>query len=170
MTELNRYYARCKRFEQNRLFQSNRRCLFEEIEGGQQQELILCAKKWLTNMERQLTNLPKPKERQNSFIHSETEVFFLKAKWKRSCSDGIQDSWLKNFTQLHERIVAQIDDYLQQGRTPAWMTSVERTLLLLKDRLKLYLTSHFRPIFCLSLIWKLMTGVITYITIRKLNI
>ena len=42
---------------------------------------------------------------------------------------------------------------------PSWLTR-ERTSLLQKDNSKDNLASNYRPITCLPLMWKLLTGVI----------
>ena len=43
---------------------------------------------------------------------------------------------------------------------PSWLTR-GRTLLLQKDKSKGNVASNYRPITCLPLMWKLLTGVIT---------
>ena len=42
---------------------------------------------------------------------------------------------------------------------PSWLTR-GRTSLLQKDKSKVNVASNYRPITCLSLMWKLLTGVI----------
>ena len=48
---------------------------------------------------------------------------------------------------------------LKNGNVPMWMTK-GRTILMQKDREKSKTTSNYRPITCLPLVWKLLTGVI----------
>ena len=52
-----------------------------------------------------------------------------------------------------------MQECLGSGLVPSWLTR-ERTSLLQKDKGKGNLTSNYRPITFLSLMWKLFTGVI----------
>ena len=67
--------------------------------------------------------------------------------------------WLKNFSRLHERIKLQLKECLDSGFVLSWLTR-GRTSLLQKDKSKGNVASNYRPITCLSLIWKLLTGAI----------
>ena len=53
----------------------------------------------------------------------------------------------------------QLRECLDIGFVPSWSTR-ERTSLLEKDKSKGNIASNYRPITCLSLMWKLLTGVI----------
>ena len=79
--------------------------------------------------------------------------------WKSPGPDLVQGFWLKNFSSLHERISLQLKECLDSGFVPSWLTT-GRTSLLQKDNSKGNLASNYRPITCLLLIWKLLTGVI----------
>jgi hypothetical protein len=79
--------------------------------------------------------------------------------WKSSGPDGVHGYWIKNFANLHERISEQLNGCLEMGVVPEWMTK-GRTCLILKDRSKGGLVSNDRPITCLPLMWKLLTGII----------
>ena len=48
---------------------------------------------------------------------------------------------------------------LDSGFVPSWLTRA-RTSLLQKDKSKGNLANNYRPITCLPLLWKLLTGVI----------
>ncbi|CAB4011203.1 Hypothetical predicted protein [Paramuricea clavata] len=76
--------------------------------------------------------------------------------WKSSGPDGVHGYWIKNFANLHERISEQLKCCLEIGVVPEWMTKGQ-TCLILKDR---GLVSIYRPITCLSQMWKLLTGII----------
>ena len=54
----------------------------------------------------------------------------------------------------------QLKECLDSGFVPSWLTRV-RTLFLQKDKSKGNVASNYRPTTCLSLMWKLLTGVIT---------
>ena len=53
----------------------------------------------------------------------------------------------------------QLKKCLDSGFVPSWLTR-GRTLLLQKDKSKGNVASNYRPITCLPLMWKLLTGVI----------
>ena len=53
----------------------------------------------------------------------------------------------------------QLKECLDSGFVPSWLTR-GRTSLLQKDKSKGNVASNYRPITCLPLMWKLLTGVI----------
>ena len=73
--------------------------------------------------------------------------------------DLVQGFWLNNFSNLHERVRLQLKECLDSGFVPSWLTR-GRTSLLQKDKSKGNVASNYRPITCLPLMWKLLTGVI----------
>ena len=79
--------------------------------------------------------------------------------WKSPGTDLVQGFWFKNFSSLHERVRLQLQECLDSGFVPCWM-SIGRTSLLWKDNSKGNVASNYRPITCLPLMWKLLTGVI----------
>ena len=79
--------------------------------------------------------------------------------WKSPGPDLVQGLWLKNFSSLHESVRLQLKECLDSGFVPSWLTR-GRTSLLQKDKSKGNAASNYRPITCLPLIWKLLTGVI----------
>ena len=81
------------------------------------------------------------------------------ANWKSACSDLVQGFWLKNFSSLHERVRLQLKDCLDSGFVPSCLTR-GRTSLLQKGKSKDNVASNYRPITCLPLMWKLLTGLI----------
>ena len=94
-----------------------------------------------------------------------TEMVIAKVKkipnWKAPGPDGVQGFWLKNLTSLHERIANQINDMINNGEEiPTWLTQ-GRTALCQKDPQRGSAVNNFRPISCLPLMWKLMTGIIS---------
>ena len=80
--------------------------------------------------------------------------------WKSSGPDLVQGFWLKNYSSLHERLRLQLKECLDSGSpSSSWLTR-GRTSLLQEDKSKGNVLSNYRPITCLPLMWKLMTGVI----------
>ena len=55
--------------------------------------------------------------------------------------------------------MVQLNRCLNDGYVPIWMTK-GRTTLIMKDKSKGNVASNYRPITCLPLIWKLLTGII----------
>ena len=186
--KLQRYDSRDLQLRQNKLFQSNQKRLFEEIEGKARQEAVVPDAEeskefwsgiwdvpvehnknaeWLKKLENHTRDVPKQ-------LNVKLEINSLKQKlkkmpnWKGPGPDGVQGYWLKNFTYLHERITFQLDECLQQGNVPDWMTT-GRTLLCLKDPKQGSLVSNFRPMTCLPLMWKLLTGVLAEELYRHLD-
>ena len=80
--------------------------------------------------------------------------------WKSPGLDLVQRFWLKNFSSLHERVTLQLKkECLGSGFVPSWLTR-GRTSLLHKDKSKGNVTSNYRPINSLPLMWKLLASVI----------
>ena len=71
----------------------------------------------------------------------------------------VQGFWLKSFSSLHEKVRLQLKECLDSRFVASWLTR-GRTSLLQKDRSRGNVASSYRPITCLPLMWKLLTGVI----------
>ena len=65
---------------------------------------------------------------------------------------------LKKLSAIHERIAYNLQACVDGGNVPEWMT-VGRTVLIMKDETKGTVASNYRPIACLPLMWKLLTGI-----------
>ena len=78
--------------------------------------------------------------------------------WKAPGPNGVEGFWLKNFISLHKNLVWHLNACLE-GETSRWMTKW-RTVLILKEKSKQNEASNYRPITCLPLTWKLLTGII----------
>ena len=75
--------------------------------------------------------------------------------WKAPGPDGV-----KKLTALHERMVRHMNDLINNRVTiPVWMTT-GRTVLCQKDQERCTAVDNYRPISCLQLVWKRMTGII----------
>ena len=60
---------------------------------------------------------------------------------------------------MHEKVRLQLKECLDSGFVPSWLTR-GRTSLLQKDKNKDNVAGNYRPITCLALMWKLLTGVV----------
>ena len=79
--------------------------------------------------------------------------------WKSPGPDLVHGFWLKKCSSLHKRVRLQLKECLDSRFVPSWLTR-GRTSLLQKDKSKGNVVSNYRPITCLPLMWKLLTGVI----------
>ena len=177
--KIKRYQNRIKQFQQNQNFKNNEGKFYKTIDskGDNKTEIpdpenarefwssIWSNPKehnkdaeWLSNVKRELEVTEKQK---NIIITTDDMKKFLKrtSNWKAPGPDGVQGFWLKNFTSLHDRIIIELNNLLQQGEVPLWMTK-GRTVLIQKDIGKGKVPSNYRPITCLPLMWKLLTGII----------
>ena len=72
--------------------------------------------------------------------------------WKSPGPDLVQGFWLKSFSSLNGRVRSKLKEYLDSGFVPNWLTK-GRAALLQKDKSKGNITSNYRPITCLLLMW-----------------
>ena len=80
--------------------------------------------------------------------------------WKKPGLDGVQGYWIKKLTALHERMADHMNNLINNRVTiPVEMTT-GRTVLCQKNQERSSAVDNFRPISCLPIAWKLMTGII----------
>ena len=79
--------------------------------------------------------------------------------WRVHGPDFVQGFWLKNSKSIQEGLRRSLQKCLENGNMPMWMTK-GRTILMKNGKEKGKATSNYRPITCLPLVWKLLTGVI----------
>ena len=100
---------------------------------------------------------------QEDTIITEDDVRQMSKKmsnWKAAGPDGVQGFWIKKLTNCHKRISEQFGVLVNgQEDIPEWLTT-GRTVLCLKDRSKGNAVDNYRPISCLPLMWKLLTGIL----------
>ena len=100
-----------------------------------------------------------PSEKQNTVNITKDDVKRkLKSMpdWKGAGPDKIQGFWLKSFTALHGVLAAALNECIEAG----WLVE-GRTILVMKDSKNGTEVGNYRPIACLNLIWKLLTGIIS---------
>ena len=104
-----------------------------------------------------------PSEKQNTVKITQDDVKReLKSlpDWKGAGPDKIQSFWLKSFTAPHEVLATVLNECLEVGDVPGWLVE-GRTILVMKDSKKDTEVGNYKPIVCLSLIWKILTGIIS---------
>ena len=178
--KIKRYEQRNTQYRQNRMFMSNQRRLFDEIEGTNYQNDITpdaeetrefwsgiggksvnhsSDAEWLKKLK---DDLPENAQQHDIKVTKENVTKQTKklANWKSPGPDGLQGYWLKNLSSLRERIATQLDECLQMNNVPEWMTK-GKTVLIIKDKEQGAAVTNFRPITCLPLMWKVLTGVLS---------
>ena len=80
------------------------------------------------------------------------------ANWKAAGPDLVQGYWFKKLPGLHARLQLHLQDCVNLGNVPEW-TAKGRTVLIQKDAMKGTQANNYRPITCLPIMWKLLTGV-----------
>ena len=176
--KLERYHNRTKQYSQNRLFESNKERLLNELEGAQSESVISDAEQswrfWSDIWDQAVThreNTDCLKRVENELgkltvqdgIHIEIKKVRKQIRkmpnWKSLESDCVQGYWIKNLSNLHNSKALQLDWCLQENNLPKRMVT-GKTLLCIKEIQKGNFASIFRPVTCLLLIWKLLTGIL----------
>ena len=180
--KVKRFTDRVKGYHQNSLFANNQSALYRELNGEskesdanstpnaeeskrfwsgiwEHQEEHNREAPWLKRVEQELQR--KAPKQNNWEI---TKEILMKAmgkikNWKVAGPDAVHGCWIKNITALHVGIAYHLNECLQLGATPAWMTK-GRTVLIQKDKSRGNIASNYRPITCLPLMWKLLTSMV----------
>ena len=163
---------------QNNLFQNNQRQLYKELGGaaGNTNEVPDAAdsKKfwegiwsvetehdkdavWLDDIKKKMRNI----EDMEDIVISAEDVLYVIRKmtnWKAPGPDGVRGFWFKKLTSLHGPLTHALQECVANGVVPDWLTK-GRTVLIQKDKSKGKAVSNYRPIACLPLMWKLLTGI-----------
>ena len=80
------------------------------------------------------------------------------SNWKAPGLDQVRGFWFKKLTSLHVALTFALKECVSRGEVPGWMVK-GRTVLIQKDPAKGRAASNYRPIACLPLMWKLLTGI-----------
>ena len=178
---IRRYDKRCKRFRDNNLFQVNQKKFYANLketnhtDKQDDPDKQACVDFWRgiwsksVQHNREAEWLRRVKEElEDVTIQPMIEITNEKVKaklsrianWKTPGPDGVQGYWLKNMKCLHGRISHQLNSCVScKTEVPKWMTT-GRTYLIQKDPKKGSAASNYRPITCLPIMWKLLTGII----------
>ena len=179
-SKIKRYTSRITQYQQNRLFQNNQNRFYQELNGeGQLREEDVPDQRearsfwseiwskevvhnkdaeWLEDFRQEMNNMP---QQQRIEITMEKIQMMVKKipNWKAPGPDMVQGYWFKNFTSMHIRLKDHYIDCVQNGQIPTWMTK-GRTILIQKDKAKGNTSSNYRPITCLPIVWKILTGIL----------
>ena len=178
--KVQRYLKKSVQFHQNTLFKNNQSALYKELNGQAAHDRNNPAPdaqeanafwsgiwsvpgqhdvgaKWLGQVRQKLSRVPM----QGKVV---VDVGKVKAgvrrltNWKAPGPDGVMGFWFKKLTALHRAIAVGLEGCLQSGKVPDWMVK-GRTVLIQKDSAKGTVAGNYRPIACLPLMWKLLTGI-----------
>lgn len=175
--KVRRYSERNEQYHQNRLFTTNQKQFFRNLEGGVEENTAPDADEardfwngiwgesvshnteaeWIRSVREELANVPQQEPISIKCEDVKGQIRKL-PNWKAPGIDGIQGYWLKKFKGLHEKIGLHLDVCLQSGVVPSWMVE-GKTTLVMKDKTKGNVAGNYRPIACLNLLWKVFTGV-----------
>ena len=177
--KIQRYTNRNKGCQQSKLFQTNQKRLLNQLRGekAQQEKPETEPSKRLwggiwgnpVTHNKQAAWLQEIKEKENERIRqrfpeitTSTVRNQLKriSNWKAPGPDEVHGYWLKNFRVLHQRMAEQLQHCINNHQAPEWM-STGRTALVQKDKSKGNVANNYRPITCLPVMWKLLTGIIS---------
>ena len=163
---------------QNNLFKSNQRQLFKELGGSgknnnpppdPEDAKRFWSDIWsqASDFNREATWLPGVEDKLKEIRQQEDLVILLEdvqgivkkmTNWKAPGPDGVRGFWFKKFTSLHPCLCKTLNSCLTTGNVPDWMVT-SRTVLIQKDPSKGNGAGNYRPIACLPLLWKLLTGI-----------
>ena len=177
--KVRRYQGRVDSYRQIRLFENNQRQFYRELNQEKEscdddQRVAEESKQFWGNILSQSADHKKDakclqdlrsevnvkkQEQIDVTTGSLKKILGRMPNWKSPGPDLVQGFWLKNFSSLQERVRLQLKECVDSGFVPSWLTR-GRTSLLQKDKSKGNIASNYRPITCLPLMWKLLTGVI----------
>ena len=173
-----RYKERQRQHHQNNLFSTDQKKLYNELNGKEQTNESpepreatefwqgIWSKtgkhkqdaEWVGRVKRELRNVQKMENRKISTKDVKIGIRKM-AKWKAPGPDGIVGFWFTRMTNLHDRLAIHLQECIEQGKVPEWMT-LGRTVLIQKDIRKGRVAGNYRPITCLPLMWKLLSGIL----------
>jgi hypothetical protein len=178
--KLKRYEQRVRQYQQNKLFKIDQKKVYQELNGiferGEKivpdasESVAFWGEIWSKeknhNMEAGWLKDMKLKVNYEKQLDVSIDVQMIKSQckripnWKTAGLDGVQGFWIKRLSSCHERIAEQLNEIVSGDvELPEWMTC-GRTFLCLKDPARGSMVDNFRPITCLPLMWKLLTGMI----------
>ena len=177
-TMIKRYKERQLQHHQNNLFSTDQKQLYNELNGNEQTNETpqpseatefwkgIWSKEgkhkqdaeWIGRVKRELRNVQKMEN--IKITTKDVKIGMRKmSKWKAPGPDGIVGFWFTRMTNLYDRIAIHLQECIEMGNVPEWMT-LGRTVLIQKDIRKGRVANNYRPITCLPLMWKLLTGII----------
>ena len=177
-TKIKRYLERNIQFHQNNLFRNNQSNLYKELNGTEKGDNPAPDAAEATQFWSNIWSVPNEHKRDAEWLRKvkrrlsgtqqQEDVSVSAADvlagvrrmpcWKAPGPEGVRGFWFKKFTNLHQSIARRLQECLDSGNVPEWMVK-GRTVLIQKDPAKGNVASNYRPLACLPLMWKLLTGI-----------
>ena len=182
--KIQRFKKRCDRYRDGQLFRNNQRQFYRNLSSETSTDLSDTSEdqvkdikdfwqniwgteavhntdaSWIPHVKDQLNS---QSEDQSPFAISDENLrarVKKMANWSSPGNDGLHAFWLKHLSSTHSRIAIQLQECITLASVPVWMTT-GKTFLLVKDPDKGMLPGNFRPITCLPIMWKLLTGLLS---------
>ena len=177
--KVQKFLERKVQFHQNNLFKNNQSGLYDELNGSADRgnNQAPDAKEaesfwksiwsvpgshdeeaeWLSRVRRKWGRVDKQADLMID-VESVRDGVRRLSNWKAPGPDGVVGFWFKKLTAVHHVMAEKLQLCLLSGRVPYWMVK-GRTVLIQKDPAKGTVASNYRPIACLPIMWKLMTGI-----------
>ncbi|CAH2105270.1 unnamed protein product [Euphydryas editha] len=115
---------------------------------------------WIDEVSRTVENAPEMR-----FEHIPVETFknILKRmhNWKAPGSDNLHAYWYKKFTRTHPHIHNHLNTFIQSPDTMPTFITQGITYMLPKDNHDTQNPAKYRPITCLQIFYKILTGCIS---------
>ncbi|CAH2108322.1 unnamed protein product [Euphydryas editha] len=115
---------------------------------------------WIDEVSRTVENAPEMR-----FEHIPVETFknILKRmhNWKAPGSDNLNAYWYKKFTRTHPHIHNHLNTFIQSPDTMPTFITQGITYMLPKDNHDTQNPAKYRPITCLQIFYKILTGCIS---------
>ena len=114
---------------------------------------------WLEKLKKEHNTKITPQE---NIIITEQDLKYKTRQmknWRAPGPDMLHAFWLKQLTSLHNRMAKQMNQLLEEGSHPEWLTK-GTTVLIMKDPKQGAIPKNYRPITCLPTTWKLFSGII----------
>ena len=177
--KIKRYDERCQQSKQTQLFRTNQKLFYETLDGKKSEEIGLPdpteittfwrkiwseevshneQASWLEEVEQKFSSI-EVQEDINITVEDIRTVVSKMANWKAAGPDLVQGYWFKKLSGLHPMLQLHLQDCVRQGNVPEWMVR-GRTVIIQEDPTKGTQASNYRPITCLPIMRKLLTGII----------
>ena len=114
---------------------------------------------WLNDSEENLGTIRKQETLTVAEAMAENQIKKIPNR-KAPGPDGVHGYWYKPIKAVRPVLAALLDEALPSGNVPQWLTS-GKTMLIAKYKDKCNKVTNFRPIICLQIMWKLLTGIIS---------
>jgi len=177
--KIKRYTERVEQYNQNRMFTNNEKRFYQELQRteciskeapdkqkskafwqniwGQPTKHNTYAE-WLHKVSIKLEHIEK-QENLSITVADVKKMIRKMPNWKSPGPDEVQGYWIKHLTKLHMLIADHLQKCLDNGDFLEWMTS-GKTALIMKNPVKGKQPGKYRPITCLPLMWKKLTGIL----------